>query len=700
MKKCSLLAAALLLLLSPLGLATQADDTTITIDSQTPGVTPFINQLSLTASDTSVIKSIQFTIAPKPGSVTRPLSGTYSNSYLAERGYLLPGTGEIFVPVYGLYANFSNSVTLTYFFNDGSSKQDDATVTTSTFDDPCGYENPTVLQERTDSTELSYDFIMVKGRCSTFSPAIIDTDAALRWVGTAGFGSFTSAFKDNAVYLSQLTSLYRIELDGTVTLLHDYSGDGVTSIHHNIDPGKTGLFLEVDTPDYFETEVMEVDLAGNIIKTWNPAAILSAAMIAGGDDPSEFIFPSPDDWFHQNATTYNRADDTVIISSREDFVLGLDYETGAIKWILGDPTKKWHEFPSLAQYALEVAPGSLPPIGQHATSITHDQDLLLFDNGRNSTFFTDVPGDNRLYAALRKYRLDFTTNLATEVFSYTMEESVYSPFCGSVYEDAPFNYVAAYAFVGGPLADNPLAQLLGLDASGDKIFYYEYPTTGCDTAFNAFPLHLENTKFPTVSPRALNISTRGLVGSDQDSLIGGFIVQGTESQTVVLRALGPTLADSGVDGTVADPLLALIDSNGVVIGSNDDWESDPGAAQIAAEGLAPENSTEAATIQTLAPGTYTFVVTGKDATPSIGLVEAYDLSTGADSKLANISTRGSVGTGDGVLISGFIVGEVDSATVILRAIGPSLGSVGIDNPLADPTLTVYDSNGAAIAAQR
>ena len=119
---------SILFCLSRLASATQADDTTITIDSQAAGVTPFISQLTLTASDTTVINQIQFTITPKTGSVTRPLSGTYSYQYMIDRGYLVPPSMQIFLPVYGLYANYSNTVTLTYFFNDGSSKQDSTTI--------------------------------------------------------------------------------------------------------------------------------------------------------------------------------------------------------------------------------------------------------------------------------------------------------------------------------------------------------------------------------------------------------------------------------------------------------------------------------------------------------------------------------------------------------------------------------------------
>ena len=68
------------------------------------------------------------------------------------------------------------------------------------------------------------------------------------------------------------------------------------------------------------------------------------------------------------------------------FVICIDYATGAIKWILGDPEKKWYQFPSLRQYALALAPGSLPPVGQHAVSITYDQGILVLDNGLNSLF--------------------------------------------------------------------------------------------------------------------------------------------------------------------------------------------------------------------------------------------------------------------------------------------------------------------------
>src|SRR5690348_16628196 len=109
MKTRSLLIGALLLALAHFSRGTQADDTTITITGQNAGPTAFISQLTLTASDTSVIKSIQFTIASKAGSVVRPLSGTYSHDYMVSRGYIMPLGENIFLPVYGLYAGYDNS---------------------------------------------------------------------------------------------------------------------------------------------------------------------------------------------------------------------------------------------------------------------------------------------------------------------------------------------------------------------------------------------------------------------------------------------------------------------------------------------------------------------------------------------------------------------------------------------------------------
>ena len=200
----------------------------------------------------------------------------------------------------------------------------------------------------------------------------------------------------------------------------------------------------------------------------------------------------------------------------------------------------------------------------------------------------------------------------------------------------------------------------------------------------------------------LNVSTRMRVLTDDRVLIGGFIVSGVDAKKIAIRAIGPSLAGKGLDGVLNDPVLELHAADGSVITTNDDWQSDAGAADLTANGIAPSNNREAAIVRTLSPGTYTAVVRGKnnpagfgDST-GIGLVELYDLSPRANSLLANISTRGFVDTGDNVLIGGFIVGTGSSGRVAVRALGPSLNNVGVTGALADPVLELYDTNGVLL----
>jgi hypothetical protein len=166
----------------------------------------------------------------------------------------------------------------------------------------------------------------------------------------------------------------------------------------------------------------------------------------------------------------------------------------------------------------------------------------------------------------------------------------------------------------------------------------------------------------------------------------------------VLRALGPSLSPFGVPNVLADPVLSVYDSAGNLIVRNDNWQSDPNHFIVESNGLAPDNLAESATAVSLAPGAYTAVVTGTNPTPGIALVELYDVEPLSNSTVQNISTRANVGTQDNVLISGFIIGDVGNATVVVRAIGPSLTSYGLTGVLSDPTLAVYDSSGNVIAS--
>ncbi len=199
--------------------------------------------------------------------------------------------------------------------------------------------------------------------------------------------------------------------------------------------------------------------------------------------------------------------------------------------------------------------------------------------------------------------------------------------------------------------------------------------------------------------RQLNVSTREIVGTGDNVLIGGFIVSGTSPKSVILRALGPTLANFGVTGVLQDPVLELHDSTGALIFSNDNWRETQETA-IAAAGLQPNDDRESAILATLDPGTYTAILQGKNNTTGAGLVEAYDLDSTSTSQFGNISTRGAVGTGDAVLIGGLIISSEASgqANVVVRALGPSLTASGVTGALQDPTLELHDVNGALVAS--
>jgi uncharacterized protein GlcG (DUF336 family) len=209
---------------------------------------------------------------------------------------------------------------------------------------------------------------------------------------------------------------------------------------------------------------------------------------------------------------------------------------------------------------------------------------------------------------------------------------------------------------------------------------------------------VEYPPFTVVAEKLANISTRVEAGAGDNRLIGGFIVTGTASKKVIVRAMGPSLSDSGLSGALADPILELHDSSGALIATNDNW-ADIQETEVNATGIAPPNELESAIVRNLAPGAYTAIVDGKNGGTGTALVEVYDLSPSADSTLANISTRGAVGPQSDVMIGGFIVNGTTGATrVLVRTAGPSLAAAGVPDTMPDPVLELRDVNGMLIAA--
>jgi hypothetical protein len=185
------------------------------------------------------------------------------------------------------------------------------------------------------------------------------------------------------------------------------------------------------------------------------------------------------------------------------------------------------------------------------------------------------------------------------------------------------------------------------------------------------------------------------VQPDDNVLIAGFIITGIDAKRVLVMAKGPSVNSGGtpLPGRLADPYLELHDGDGTLMTTNDDWVSSPDKTEIQNSGVGPTNDKESAIVQTLTPGTYTAIVSGVGRTSGIALVEVYDRTTGSNSKLANISSRGFVDTADNALIGGFIAGNQSGNTKILvRAIAPSLKNK-LPAALDDPVLELHDSQG-------
>lgn len=199
------------------------------------------------------------------------------------------------------------------------------------------------------------------------------------------------------------------------------------------------------------------------------------------------------------------------------------------------------------------------------------------------------------------------------------------------------------------------------------------------------------------SPQSLNIATRMRVETGSNVLIAGFIVTGNATKNVAVRGIGPSLTQFGIADALADPTLELRSSSSLLM-QNDNWQDDSSqASQLTAAGLGLSNPNESGVVASLSPAGYTAILAGKNQGTGVGLVEVYDINQTADSQLANISTRGLVGTENNVMIGGFILGgHSGSARIVIRGIGPTLAQFGLSPVLANPVLELHDGNGALL----
>lgn len=460
-----------------------------------PGPSPFISLVHLSGFDLSTVTGVQYTIAAKPGSVSAPVHVGYSIEALAARGYLSDGT--LTVPIFGLYSGYENQVSMELTRWSADPTRFEVDITTASYVDSSEiYSQPNIVVKRPSGSSLGFNFIYVKSGLG--SPVILDTDGEIRWAAPGVSDSISSAFIGDSFIIGDAAQpiVYRLGLDGSFRQT-DLASSDYTDFDHDIDYGKRGLLAEVETSSggvaAIDSNVIEMHdfRTVTILNHWDLAAILSNYMSGQGDDAAAFVRPGVD-WFHTNSAIYDPRDDSIIVSSRENFLIKLDYSTGEIKWILGDPTKYWYTFPSLRAKALTLGAGGLYPIGQHALSITPDGLLMLFNDGLGSLNQPagEPAGQSRTYSAVSAYSIDPTSMTAQEVWRYDAGQTIFSPVCSSAYELPDRSVLVDYA-----TADNLTeALLVGLDPNHNVVFEFEYPTHTCNTSWNARPMPLDDLR--------------------------------------------------------------------------------------------------------------------------------------------------------------------------------------------------------------
>jgi beta-propeller repeat-containing protein len=320
---------------------------------------------------------------------------------------------------------------------------------------------------------------------------------------------------------------------------------------------------------------------------------------------------------------------------------------------------------------------------------------IALDGARNAyvigwTVSTNFPTVNAFQSAIG--HVDFDDVFVTKL-NAAGSALVYSSYLGGTDYDNGFGIAvdsAGNAYLTGSTSSRCFPTTTG---AFDTTWGFGFP--------DAFATKVSETAQPsTLTPcpsQLLDIATRTRVLTGDGVLIAGFIVTGNDSagKRMLIRGIGPSL---NVPGALANPVLELYDSfaGNPPFVTNDDWITN--RAEVEATGIPPSNDRESAIVITLQPGAFTVVLRGQNNGVGIGVVEVYDLDGDAPAILSNISGRGSVGTGDDVMIGGFIVGGSGSADarVVVRGLGPSLGAFGVTGALQDPIIDLKNANGTTL----
>lgn len=445
----------------------------------------FISSLNLEINK-DLLTHISFKIQPKEDSIADPIYVRSSIEKLSETN------NGIKIPIFGMYSDYINFIELEFLFIDGTRSYFLKEIITEPYNIPFNLKiNSPVI----NSFKPSFSYFYLKSR--GFGIHIIDIDGNVRWAANEVIDGKSSIFVNDGFRVFLLDKQYELKLSGNVNSF-DITQTGLSNIetHHNVDKGKSGYLIEIDADKLnksdriIESILIEIDLNGNTLSEWDFGTIFKEYIEGEGYDSSNFVRDGYD-WFHMNSAIYDSSDDTIIASSRENFVVKIGYESKKIIWLLGDETKHWYvNYPPLRE--LSISSLDLKPIGQHALSLI-DGDLLLFNNGQFS--FNNPEGTPKgkvlTSSPSARYRINASSLEAEVIWDY--DPSIYSDICSSIFIDESIedgDYLVNYAVVDRlPRGEKPHRTLIrGINENKDMLFEYELSTINCSTSWMSRPI--------------------------------------------------------------------------------------------------------------------------------------------------------------------------------------------------------------------
>lgn len=384
------------------------------------------------------------------------------------------------IPVLGLYSNHQNKVTISAKDRSGIIiGRKNLTIITDSI--PVTHQLPKIEIIASELSER-YTFVEHHKFFTKAIPLIFDRHGEVRWYlkfeeNTGEFPFYIYSSDKIVVGNNAAPVYYHYNWLGEITKEVSLIEDDMTA-HHSITPHPDGGdIVLIDNEADIGSLIYHLDDNGGIIKSWNLNEILLDYL----PEEQEMMIPGSD-WFHSNYAVYDESDNSIIVSGRSSIgVIKLDYNTGVIKWILGDHDKQWYQYAGLRAVALQPTVGTELPLGQHSPIKLPNGNILLMDNGWDG--YERVGSEDgltnggRQYSRLVEYSVDPENLEVTQVFEFgkSYGTQLYSQYVGNTGYDTELGSIWGIfgAVINPTTPENPTIEghILELDQSGGVLFH-------------------------------------------------------------------------------------------------------------------------------------------------------------------------------------------------------------------------------------